>query len=270
MKDDTPAGLRAVAHAVRTLRTVHGLTQDQLGKKIGYSRSQVNDVEHARVWPHADFVTGCDRAFGTGTLLVGLHGQGRDQGLPSWAAALVEAEEQAVTIRSWQPVTISGLVQTRDYASVILDAGQFGESAGDELERMIARRLDRQKIFGAGRLRSYHLIMGEAALHQIVGTIDVMTEQLTHLFGLMRTRVITVQILNYDASAYGPPGPMTIFDLEDKNRVVHLTGPLNGETTSDPSMISEAVKRFDLMRSEAASLRESARMIESRIEELKT
>lgn len=150
----------------------------------------------------------------------------------------------------------------------MLDAGLFGEGDGDELRDRVERRLGRQAVLTAGILQSYHLIIGEAALHQIVGDGQVTAEQLAHLLDLMRRRVITVQVLPYAVSAYSPPAPMTIFDLDDDTQVVHLEGPLGGETTSDPAAISTCTKAFDLMRSEAASLRESARIIEARLEEL--
>lgn len=267
MKDDTPAGLRAVAHAVRTLRTVHGLTQDQLGKKIGYSRSQVNDVEHARVWPHADFVSGCDRAFGTGTLLAGLHGQGRDQGLPSWAAALVEAERDAVAIRSFQPGVVPGLLQTPDYARAMFTAGMVGVGDEEALERSVNQRLARQQILSAGTLRNYHLILDEAALRRIVGSLEVMRAQFVQLYDAIQRQVVTVQVLPFDAGPYRAPSPITVLDLVDGGSVAHLEG-VESRTTTNPRTIQDCINRFDMLRSQAASLAASARMIGVRIKEL--
>lgn len=263
MKDDTPAGLRAVAHAVRTLRTVHGLTQDQLGKKIGYSRSQVNDVEHARVWPHVDFVSGCDRAFGTGALLVGLHGQGRDQGLPSWAAALVEAERNAVAIRSYQPSVIPGLLQTPDYARAVFMSGLIG---GDELDRQVQRRMDRQRILDG--LRSYHLVLDEAVLHRIIGSREITRAQGVHLHEAVLRLAVTVQVMPF-AMAYPTNGPVTIIDCADGSTVVHMETPVGSTTTTHPDTVEKCRNLFDMLRTQAAPLAVSAQMIEARLEDLR-
>lgn len=103
MRGDAPVGMANLAHAVRQLRLANGLTQDQLGKRIGYSRSQVNNVEHAIDLARPEFLTACDALFGTGELLAGMRKQAQRAGLPSWAVALFEAEANAAAIRAFIP-----------------------------------------------------------------------------------------------------------------------------------------------------------------------
>lgn len=266
MNEDTPAGMRTLAHAVRTLRGVAGLTQEQLGRQIGYSRSQVNDVEHGRVWPHSTFATGCDAAFKTGTLFAGLHEQGREQKLPSWAVAL--PERQAVRIRSFQPSVVPGLLQTQDYARAMFNAGLFGDGDDAELQRRVDRRLARQEILGGQRLKQYHLILDESVLSRIIGTHEVMVEQMRHLLDAMHRRLVAVQLLPFASGAYPTIGPMTIFDLEDGSQAVHLEAAAESQTTSKPRTIHDCTNQFDMLRSQAASLPDSAQIIKARIEEL--
>lgn len=265
----SPPSLVLLGEELRIARKARGLTQEQLACRVYCTNSLISMLELAQRVPKQDLIERLDASLDCDGRLVRLLKLVERDGLPGWAAALLEAEALAIAIRAFHPGIFPGLVQTQAYARVMLDAGLFGEGDEDELRDRVERRLSRQQVLSAGALQAYHLIIGEAALHQIVGDQNVTSEQLAHLLDLMRRRMITVQVLPYRVSAYSPPAPLTIFDLGDGTQIVHLEGPLGGETTSDTEAISTCIKTFDLLRSEAASLRESAGMIEARLEELR-
>jgi transcriptional regulator with XRE-family HTH domain len=104
---------------LRRARTAAGLSQDQLGQRLGYSGAQVGKVETGERAPAQDFAEACDRAFpDAGGLFGRIYQLARrwDGGYPSWFAEWIDSERRATSICWWEPLLIPGLLQTADYA----------------------------------------------------------------------------------------------------------------------------------------------------------
>lgn len=268
MKDDAPVALVEIAHAVRALRTVHRMTQEQLGRQIGYSRSQVNDVEHARQLPHVDFATACDATFNTGTLLVGMHQRAQRHGLPHWATERIEYEARSVVIQSFQTGLIHGFVQTAEYTRAMLGGGLPGEVSEDQLSAAVERRLRTQEVLTGGKLDVCHIILDESTIYRQVGSREVMREQLAHILDVIDKRLATIQVLPNMAGACAPPAPFTLMTLDDGTKLVYQETALGGLTTSDPATVRRGGYRMDMLRAQARPLGDSARIIRARMEDL--
>ena len=128
-------------------------------------------------------------------------------------------------------------------------------------------RLERQRILDGEKPPTYHLVLDEAALHRAVGSAEILRAQLENLAEAIQRQIVTVQVLPFAVGPYRAPSPMTILDLANGGQVVHLES-VESQTTSNPRTIRECTNRFDMLRSQAASLAESARLIDARIKEL--
>ncbi len=268
MRDDTPVGLAIIAHTVRQLRTKTGMTQDQLGRQLDYTRSAVSNIENAIEMPSRDVLVGLDATFGTDGLLVGMRDQALRDGLPSWATERIEYESHAIDVVSFEPIIFDGYVQTSDYTRSLLAGGLPGDVADDVFEVEMERRARQQELIVSSGPQKYHLVLGEAALHNVVGSNEVMADQLSHVAHLIRRRQVTIQVLPRVAAASSLPAPLTLMTLNDGTEVVYREMGVGGQTTTDPSIVRQCKNRFDMLRSQAASLDMSARMIEARLEEL--
>ncbi len=71
---------------LRHYRTAAGLSQEQLGERIGYSSALVGAVETARRMPTEDFTARCDAVgeLGTGGALLRLRSSARDRTWSTW------------------------------------------------------------------------------------------------------------------------------------------------------------------------------------------
>ena len=113
---------------LRHYRTAAGLSQEQLGDRIGYSAALVGAVETARRMPTEDFTARCDQVveLGTGGALLRLRAHLRDQlhrqVWPPWFREWPSIEREAVSLRSWELAGIPGLLQTAGYARAMLQA----------------------------------------------------------------------------------------------------------------------------------------------------
>ena len=86
---------------LRRWRTSAGLSQEQLGQRVGYSGAQVGKLETGERAPSQDFAQHCGQALpDAGGLFVRIHALARrwDGGYPSWFAEWVGAERRDVAV----------------------------------------------------------------------------------------------------------------------------------------------------------------------------
>jgi hypothetical protein len=102
-------------------------------------------------------------------------------------------EQRAATLRSWSPSLLDGLVQTEDYARVILSVGPGATE--DEVSAWLAARLKRQVILTRDEPPTAWFLVDEAALRRCVGSPAVMAAQMAHLVAVARLPNVTVQVV---------------------------------------------------------------------------
>lgn len=262
-----PPAVALLGEEIRIARDEAGLTQAQLGEKVNYSGAMLSMVETGQRTPRRDLVESLDRELGADGRLVRLWRLADTESASARIAPLIEAEQRATMIREYHPVLVPGLLQTEAYARALMLKARYSGVGEAEVEGYVAQRMDRQVILREGRVR-LAVVLDEAALSRMVGDEDVMLEQLEHLLSMMRRRGMTIQIMPLGMGSYSATGPMAILDV-DGSSVVHLEVPAGpSRTTSDVGMIEECVEQFDIIRSQAASLADSVRMTERRLEEL--
>ncbi|HTW01966.1 MAG TPA: helix-turn-helix transcriptional regulator [Streptosporangiaceae bacterium] len=83
--DGTASPLAFYGSELRRARMEAGLSQDQLGQRIGYSATMVGKIETGERAPSEDMARRCDEALGTKGLLVRVYDLARrwDGGYPS-------------------------------------------------------------------------------------------------------------------------------------------------------------------------------------------
>ena len=146
-------------------------------------------------------------------------------------------EAAASQIQAYQPQRMPDLLQTQEYARAVAAADSALSSGpqGPVLEAMLTRQ---QLILGERR-PELAVVIGEAALHQVVGGAEVMRAQMACLAEMASTCLqITIQVLPF---ASGPhpaiaTGPLSILRFADAPGlgVVHLPGPNGGILLDSP------------------------------------
>jgi transcriptional regulator with XRE-family HTH domain len=271
--DPTAGPLDFFGAEVRRWRTAAGLSQEQLGQKVGYSGAQVGKVETGERAPSQDFAEGCDRALPEACgLFLRLYQLARrwDGGYPSWFTQWVEAERRASTLRTWQPLILPGLLQTPDYARALFLAWR-GSDSDAELDQLVNARIERQAIFQPPNPPSLWAVIDEGVLRRRIGSAKVMREQLEHLMAVSDRSKITVQVVPADAGAHvGLLGAFFIASFENAPGIVYLESPDEGQTTERPSAVAKITETFDMLRAEALPRAASQDMIRKVAEELWT
>ena len=123
--------------------------------------------------------------------------------LPSgWLDYLI-TETAASQIQAYQPQQVPDLLQTAEYARTVIGANPAVPAAARDL--VLEAMLTRQQVILGERQTELAVVLGEAALHQVVGGTGVMRAQLTRLTEMSSTySQITIQVLPFAAAAPPP------------------------------------------------------------------
>lgn len=118
--------------------------------------------------------------------------------VPDWFQRFLALESAATEIRLYEMETITGLLQTEDYARSTIQAW---EPAADPrlIEQQVRTRVQRQVVLKSkSRLRSLDVVLSEAALRRVQGSSEIMQAQLSHLIELSELHNVALRILPFD------------------------------------------------------------------------
>lgn len=239
------------AYELRKWRHRAGLTQEQLGEKIGYSAGMVASVETLAKPASEDFARRCDSVLGADGTLFRIWKMAK-AATPTWFRPWLEVEREATTLKSWEPLNLPGLLQTEAYARQLF-MGVPGLTA-EQVEQGVAARMARRAILEREEPPDVWLVIDEGVLSRPVGSPAVMREQLLHLVETVRQMPrVSVQILPIAAQCmYGLSGAFAIAQIRvGIPDTVYLETAYSGQTTEDPRVVTDIHRRFEAIRSEA-------------------
>ncbi|CAL9546798.1 helix-turn-helix domain-containing protein [Streptomyces sp. enrichment culture] len=261
--DPTASPLDYYGWELRRQREAHGLKQGQLGEIIFCTGSLIGQIETTKKVPTRDFSERVDAALGTDGLFSRLIGLVLRSQLPTWFQPYAEMEAKAAYISTYQAQLVYGLLQTEEYARAVLTAGK-----NEQLDRLLAARIERQRILDWERPPLTLVILDEAVLHRPIGGRDVMRGQLEHLVELSTHRWIRIQVLPLTAGEHpGLAGAFNILRFEDHPDVFYTEDMMAGHMTANPDTIKEASLHYAHLQAAALSVRDSAALIARVVEE---
>jgi transcriptional regulator with XRE-family HTH domain len=245
-------------------------SQETLAAKLGFDRSVVAKAETGERPPTAEVLEAWCSACRLDTdLFVRLAQVARsaDGPVPSWFENWLEAERDAVTLRLWSPILVPGLLQTADYARALFVAAGEDEDRADQL---VMARLGRQTILDRADPPHVVAVVDEAVLRKLIGTQEIMFDQLGHLAAISGRSNISVQIVSSDTA--GNAGLSGAFDLAsgDGAPEVLRMEAVEDVTAETRSLVHKATITFDRVRADALPRKASRALIEEVAEQWKT
>ncbi|HEY1622697.1 MAG TPA: DUF5753 domain-containing protein [Streptosporangiaceae bacterium] len=230
------------------------MSQAQLGAICHCDGSVVSRVEGAECDPPDRFAAGCDEAFpdmfGWFSRFCVEYRLWGDGPIPRWFEDWLIAEQQATTLRIWQPLVIPGLFQTPDYARALFEAAQIDISP-ESLDDLVAARVARQAIFEAAEPSQVITVLDEAVLHRLVGSPLVMREQLARLAVMSERPFISVQVIPGSTGAHaGLAGSFMLASLDGKPDILHIDA-VEDQLIDRSPLVRKAVVAFDRVRGDA-------------------
>jgi transcriptional regulator with XRE-family HTH domain len=113
----------------------------------------------------------------------------------------VELESSASAIRAYEHIVIHGLLQTEEYAALVIREFNAGRYTAQQLDRLTELRLKRQELLARAHPPALSFLHDEAALRRRVGGPAVMRRQLRHLAETADQPGLTLEVLPFTAGA---------------------------------------------------------------------
>ncbi|MGC4748824.1 Scr1 family TA system antitoxin-like transcriptional regulator [Micromonospora sp. DT201] len=176
---------------------------------------------------------------------------------PAWLRPWVETELQATSLRAFQVAVIPGLLQTPEYASVVLSSGLLGP---DEVADYVETRLRRQRaVLERRKPPLFVAVIDEFALRR--GDPAVMHPQIDHLVKMAQRPNVLLHVLPLDAGIHpGQAGPFVIATTDDGD-VAYLDDQAAGRLTNDTAALWAI---WDTLRSVALPRRHTIDFLKAR------
>ncbi|MFI0448582.1 Scr1 family TA system antitoxin-like transcriptional regulator [Actinomadura sp. 6N118] len=236
-----------LAYEMRRQREARALTQDRLAKELYTTRATIQAYESRRNRPDEKFCARLDDYFGTDVLFQTLWFHGQKEHLKEWLQAFLVHEREASQVKTFQPMSIPGLLQTEAYI-------RAGDDRTGEVEELIRARLARQEILVGENAPYLWVVVDEAAIRRPVGGTAVMKEQLRHLFEMGKSPKITIQVVRESIGSYvGMNGGLLLLEKSDGHAVGYVEAQFGGRLIEDPEQARRLAIRFDQIRSKALS-----------------
>ena len=195
--------------------------------------------------------------------------QDYDDTIPPYYADFIGLETDASYIKTWEPTTVPGLLQTPEYARAVMLANPAMISP-DKLENFISIRHERQARLEQGTDVRLDAVIWEAALITTVGSDEVQRGQLSRLLELMDRPNISVQVLPLEAGDKASmSGSFVMFSFGSERSVstVFVENLTSSQYLERDQELRGYTLVFDALRSAALSPAASAARIRQRLEQ---
>jgi hypothetical protein len=233
-----------IAYYLRFLRLKHNMTQDEVGKIIGCTKSQVSKYEGGTRQIDEREADILDQLWDTGGILTILLRYAKLGVDPNWSEKLRRYQRNASVLRIYSGNIIPFPFQAEGYARALLSAGH---AAGlvDDIDSAVARRMEHQAAMLADDPALW-AVFDEVALRPMGGTA-VMGEQRDLLLELAQLRHISIRVLPEDAAPHiGLDGSFCCFEMPSRRRAAFTGTGLNvGRVIEDEVEAARVAVRFE-------------------------
>ncbi|MES4890163.1 helix-turn-helix transcriptional regulator [Streptomyces sp. NPDC096012] len=256
------AVITTVGRQLKLRREAVGMKAGDFGKAVGYGEDMVYKIEGGKRIPRPEYLDRADEVLGAGGLLSAMKEDVEKVRYPKKVRELKELESKAVEIGVYECNSVHGLLQTPEHARALIEAAQPPYSP-DDVDRMVAARLDRQSVFGRDPAPSIHFVLEEAVLRRQVGGTMVWQRQLERLLEVGRLRNVALQVMPTDTDAHpGLDGKIELLKFSDGTAVGRSDGLFNGRPVSEPKQLRILELQHGTIRAQALPPRESLAFIE--------
>jgi transcriptional regulator with XRE-family HTH domain len=267
---ETDVGALLGEHLKRARMASGYRSQDALASALGTDRSVVTKSETGERPPNVSVLTAwLDACEITGQFREVLEGLARfarirEGPVKQWVAPWFETEAKAHTLRYWAPVIVPGLVQTPAYARELFAA--MGHDEG-KVSELVDVRMGRQAILELPDPPDVTIALWEPVLHHLIGSPEVMRDQLARLVELSARPKILVHILPGKLGANaGLGGAINLAASDDAAELLLSDGLVEDRLTNDPALVRKASTTFNGVRADSLPRSDSRHVITEAIE----
>ncbi|MCL7370034.1 MULTISPECIES: helix-turn-helix domain-containing protein [Streptomyces] len=266
---------RRLGQELRRLREQKGMTAEEVAERLLVSQSKISRLENGRRSISQRDVRDLCGVYEVEDqrIVDSLMQMAKDSRQQGWWHAFgdipysvyIGLETDAESLRTYEPQIITGLLQTRPYAEALIQ-GALPETSVADVEKRVQVRIRRQERISAEHnpLRLW-VVLDEASLHRVVGSRQVMREQLEHVAEMSQLPHITVQVLPFDVGAHpGINGQYSILEFADTadSSVVYIEGVTSDLYLEKAPDVQKYTVMYEHLRAQALNVEQSRQRIE--------
>ncbi len=275
---------RELGRELRRLREKSNLTIEEVARKLGCSDTKITRVEsgHNSLPRVADLEKLLD-AYGVQDIddrddLTTLHRDSLSTDwwmpyrafMPSGMPMYVGLEQEAVTMRAYQPHYVFGLLQTENYTrSLFMTSKPVDETTTEFVETNVRLRMLRKEVLTRVDPVELRVILDEAALRKMIGGPEVMAEQYVEIQRITEMDHVTVQVLPLKLNTYRADANLAVLDFAPGlDSIVQVDVPGTIAVSDKSREVWKYNRRFDAMREGALAPSATVDFLQRLIEEL--
>ncbi|MFF7966551.1 helix-turn-helix domain-containing protein [Streptomyces sp. NPDC007903] len=257
---------RRLGAELRRLRQASGLKSTEVAEQLMVSQPKVSHLENGRRAISPRDVRDLCVLYGVTDqqAIDALLQMAKESGQQGWwhaygdipQSVYIALEADATSLHTYEPLVIPPLLQSPAYAHAVIQETipqLTVEQAGTRLKVRLRRQ---HRIYHPARPLRLRVVLDESALRRVVGSPDIMREQMQHLNALAAEPHITVQVLPYAAGAHsGLSGQFSILRFADgpAAEVVYLERFTSDLYLDKPSDVQHYSVLHDRLQAEALS-----------------
>lgn len=177
-------------------------------------------------------------------------------------------ESRATAIRSFDPLLVTGLLQTREYAEAVITAAEW-EAEPAQIARWVQLRMDRQAVLHQETPPRLTVIIDEFVLRREIGGPDVLHDQLAHLLATAELPHVDLRVLPVSIGAHASHnGNFLVFTVAEPDLDVGYAETLGGAVYVEPPDSERFVRVYDRLLDSALGPAESTQLIRAIGEDL--
>ncbi|KAF4405429.1 helix-turn-helix domain-containing protein [Streptomyces lycii] len=247
---------------MKLLREAAGLTQAELGARVGYGEAQIAAVEQGRRIPKPELVDAVDRVVGAGGVLSAMKAELGRARYPGFFRQYASLEAEASQLHAYDSHVVKGLLQTEEYARAVFEMWRPLLDT-DTVEQRVAARMERQKLFSRRPAPLLSFVIEETVLRRPLGGAAIMRGQLEQLLLYGHQRNVEIQVMPTTREEHaGLAGSFTLLHLGDQRRMAYMEVQDESALHSEPKKVSALEATYGVLRAQALTPRESLAFIE--------
>ncbi|MFF2861276.1 helix-turn-helix domain-containing protein [Streptomyces rubiginosohelvolus] len=242
---------------LRHFRERAGLSQEALGGRLGFSKSQVAMVERGNRPPRGPFVERADTAVGAQGALIAAGADVTGSYLADWFEEFAKLERKAAARHEYETHVVPGLLQTEAYARTVLQGG-YPPVSDDVVGGRVVDRLARQSLITRKDVPALSFVLELSALARPIGGKAVHREQIAHILAVAQLRHVTLQVMPPHRETHAAlSGPFVLLETKERRRLAYVEAQGHYLLTDEELTVVNLFGTYGILRAQALSPEES-------------
>ncbi|NEC89772.1 helix-turn-helix transcriptional regulator [Streptomyces sp. SID12501] len=260
--DESAPLIEAVGRLVKFCREQAGMRVADFAQVMGYGEDMIRKIERGDRIPRVEFLDRADEILNARGHLRAFLEDVEKARYPKKVRDLKQKEDRAVELQLYSNHNIHGLLQTPEYARVLLGTWRPTYSPG-ELERMLAGRVARKSIFEREPAPELSFVQEEVTLRRPVGGTMVLRRQLEHMLEVAQLPYVELQVMPTACANHpGTGGRIQVMKFADGTGAGRMDDDFGGRPVSNLRQLRVLELRYGIIRAQALSPEESVAFIE--------